>query len=404
MKMKTSMVGLDAAIGQRLLESIHSKKRVSGYTHEFYRYPARFAPEFVRTVIEAFSNPGDTVLDPFMGGGTTVVEGLSLGRRVVGVDLNGLAIFIARVKSTPLSTSELNYTHQFAQKLLNKPFRIKRIRGVSRTVEYFKNTPWWIRNSTLAILAEIDTVPNKKVYNFLRCALLKTSQWALDCRDVIPTSKEFFGKFCDNIFEMCKCMEDYKTALHTAEVPLNNHFTKYRRIIHRSAIGVDEDKRIPSSWLPAKLVVTSPPYPGVHVLYHRWQVRGRRETPAPFGILGIPDGHGPSYFTFSGRYPHRPGRYFEVLTSAYRSIANLLTQDSLVVQLISFADPNSQLKRFLEAMTIAGFEEYQQKELGLVDEGRIVRSVPGRKWYTHLREDLPAGKELLLLHRLRELR
>jgi len=55
-------------------------------------------------------------------------------------------------------------------------------------------------------------------------------------------------------------------------------------------------------------------------------------------------------------------------------------------------------------MAIAGFEEYQQKELGLVDEGRIVRSVPGRKWYTHLGEDLPAGKELLLLHRLRELR
>ena len=32
---------------------------------------------------------------------------------------------------------------------------------------------------------------------------------------------------------------------------------------------------------PADLVVTSPPYPGIHMLYHRWQVDGRKETDAP---------------------------------------------------------------------------------------------------------------------------
>jgi hypothetical protein len=40
----------------------------------------------------------------------------------------------------------------------------------------------------------------------------------------------------------------------------------------------------------AKLIVTSPPYPGVHVLYHRWHVDGRRETPAPYWIAGCNDG------------------------------------------------------------------------------------------------------------------
>ena len=42
---------------------------VSGLTHCFYRYPARFSPLFVASAIEAFSQPGDTVLDPDMGGG-----------------------------------------------------------------------------------------------------------------------------------------------------------------------------------------------------------------------------------------------------------------------------------------------------------------------------------------------
>ena len=35
---------------------------VSGLTHRFYRYPARFSPMFAATAIEEFSTPGDLVL------------------------------------------------------------------------------------------------------------------------------------------------------------------------------------------------------------------------------------------------------------------------------------------------------------------------------------------------------
>ncbi len=67
---------------------------VEGYTHNFYRYPARFSPVFVRQTIETLTNPGDLVIDPFVGGGTTVVEALALGRRRVGADISSLATFI----------------------------------------------------------------------------------------------------------------------------------------------------------------------------------------------------------------------------------------------------------------------------------------------------------------------
>jgi hypothetical protein len=76
---------------------------VSGFTHNFYRYPARFSPKFVRSVIEKFSNPGDLVADPFMGGGTTLVECLALGRESIGFDISSLATFIAEVKTAVYS-------------------------------------------------------------------------------------------------------------------------------------------------------------------------------------------------------------------------------------------------------------------------------------------------------------
>ena len=73
----------------------------AGKTHNFYHYPARFSPEFARAVIARFSRPGDIVLDPFMGGGTAIVEGLALGRRMIGVDINTLARFLAEVRTAP---------------------------------------------------------------------------------------------------------------------------------------------------------------------------------------------------------------------------------------------------------------------------------------------------------------
>jgi DNA modification methylase len=79
---------------------------VSGLTHTFYRYPARFSPKFAAAAIEAFSRPGDLVLAPYMGGATTIVESIARGRRAVGCDLNSLAVFIARAKTSILSADD----------------------------------------------------------------------------------------------------------------------------------------------------------------------------------------------------------------------------------------------------------------------------------------------------------
>src|SRR6187399_1710425 len=98
----------DMAAGWRaiLRSAALDRSPVSGLTHRFYRYPARFSPRFARTVIQLFCAPGDLVLDPYMGGGTTVVEALACGREVVGNDINSLAVFLARVKTTPLSRDD----------------------------------------------------------------------------------------------------------------------------------------------------------------------------------------------------------------------------------------------------------------------------------------------------------
>ena len=67
--------------------------------HNIFRFPAKFHPPVVRELIERFSSPGDTILDPFCGSGTTLIEALIAGRAAVGTDVDPLSVLISRGKT-----------------------------------------------------------------------------------------------------------------------------------------------------------------------------------------------------------------------------------------------------------------------------------------------------------------
>ena len=70
------------------------------HVHGFHTYPARMHPLTAARLVEALSPPRGTVLDPFCGSGTVLVEAMIAGRRVIGTDLNPLAVRLARLKTT----------------------------------------------------------------------------------------------------------------------------------------------------------------------------------------------------------------------------------------------------------------------------------------------------------------
>ena len=72
-----------------------------------------------------------------------------------------------------------------------------------------------------------------------------------------------------------------------------------------------------------RLVLTSPPYPGVHVLYHRWQVDGRKEAPLPFMIANKLDGAVSSYYTMGDRKYPELKTYFDNIRATMSSVAAL---------------------------------------------------------------------------------
>jgi hypothetical protein len=72
------------------------------HVHGFHTYPARMHPATASRLVHAVSGDGATVLDPFCGSGTVLVEAMIAGRRAIGTDLNPLAVRLARIKTSML--------------------------------------------------------------------------------------------------------------------------------------------------------------------------------------------------------------------------------------------------------------------------------------------------------------
>ncbi|MDB4993171.1 MAG: hypothetical protein JWM74_603 [Myxococcaceae bacterium] len=86
--------------------STEDEDRARAHVHGFHTYPARMHPDTASALVRSFAPPRGRVLDPFCGSGTVLVEGMILGRDVVGTDLNPLAIMLARWKTSPPSEAE----------------------------------------------------------------------------------------------------------------------------------------------------------------------------------------------------------------------------------------------------------------------------------------------------------
>jgi DNA modification methylase len=373
-----------------LAEAALDRTPVSGWTHNFYRYPARFSPRFAATAIECFSQPNDLVLDPYMGGGTAIVESIVSGRNVIGNDLNSLASFVAKVKVTLLSLDEMicikrwatrevpSFGYHYPSEDLLDFIDADKIKNMSLARARF------IKKAVAAALSSILDLPTENARNFARCALLRVGQWALDGRERHTPLSDFRSKLTLTTEEMLESIKKFgerarENGAHATILNMN------ASLLNKASIFQNGGRK-------AALAVTSPPYPGVHVLYHRWQVDGRRETPAPYWIAGCNDGRGASFYNFGDRREAAADTYFTNSLITLQAIRCVIRDGGHMVQMLAFNRPDEQLPRYLENMERAGFAEARIKE------SRIWREVPHRKWHASLTGKTHSSNEVVLVH------
>jgi hypothetical protein len=315
------------------------------------------------------------------------------------VDISPLAEFVANVKTTIYSEAELDRLDAWAA-------RVAGAVGIRKSSVYFADyadlgyykhldhpSRWRLRKVIEQGLASAIRLASPRLQSFGRCVLLRTAQWALDGRRKLPSVEEFRDALANNANEMVAGARALRAAVRRNEGKRPEIL-----VINRSAAGLEDDDRLSGRPAP-KLVLTSPPYPGVHVLYHRWQVDGRKEAPLPFLIANKLDGAGSSYYTMGDRKFPELKTYFDNIRATMASVAALADPHTVVVQMVAFSDPSWQLPRYLDTMMDAGLQEIFLPMLKDEPDGRLWREVPGRRWYSDQRGQTPGSREVVLIHR-----
>ncbi len=143
--------------GQRFLFISYDQTRGS---HGLHKYPAKFFPELPRWLIQKYTKPGNIILDPFMGSGTSNVEAMLLGRHSVGIDVDPFAKFLTKVKTTKLDVEELEDSTDFILNSLVK-YDPKKIKGTDLPTFPYRDN--WFDKEILFELAYIKkSIMNSK--------------------------------------------------------------------------------------------------------------------------------------------------------------------------------------------------------------------------------------------------
>ncbi|MBN2092191.1 site-specific DNA-methyltransferase [candidate division KSB1 bacterium] len=282
---------------QRLTDALKSDldfhHRASNYaSHNFHSFPAKFPPQLPQKFIESLTKPGDVVLDPIAGSGTTILEAFISNRRAVGFDIDPLAIKLARVKTAPLDKKRVA---EYAKSIYKNSWQMLQdhhenlsslllSRFDAKTREFLDY--WFLPQTQIelgALLYQINQIQEEEIRNFFEVifsSIIITKSGgvslALDLGHTRPhKTKVLFDKQGNIIYgesEKHKITKIVRLPLEEFKKKFHQNFnslveSRYERYKTEVQYGDAQNLALPDASID--LIVTSPPYASNAIDYMR---------------------------------------------------------------------------------------------------------------------------------------
>lgn len=241
--------------------------------HRIFLYPAMMVTEVQQNLIKIIKDykPGyKTLIDPFVGGGTSIMAGLYNGIDCYGQDINPLSILLCQVKTTKYRTEKLrNYLTQIKEKA-------NKVKNETFEYEFNKIEKWFTPNriQQLAlirscILSEVNELKYRKFFWVIFAEVVR-----LGSNSRLSTYK-LHSRTQEDISNRALYHDSIKTFIDKANVAIVDYQSHKDKINSQSNpkgkfFLKDSTKKIKKLNCGYDLLVTSPPY-------------GDNQTTVPYG-------------------------------------------------------------------------------------------------------------------------
>ncbi|HEY2404361.1 MAG TPA: DNA methyltransferase [Polyangiaceae bacterium] len=232
------------------------------HVHGFHSYPARLHPQTASRLIRGFSKADATLLDPFCGSGTVLVEARLLGRKAYGVDANPLAIELALLKCHGISSDSANALQDAAkavaahadERRLKKLGPTRRYEAADREL-YDAHVLLELDGLRDGVLRLESSEIRRALWLVLSATLTKVSRRRGDSA-AGKAPKRLAGGFTIRFFvskteELARRLLDYAARLPARAPHIKCAAGDARSLVQVRTAEID-------------LIVSSPPYPGVY--------------------------------------------------------------------------------------------------------------------------------------------
>jgi len=235
------------------------------HVHRLHPYHGKFIPQLVEVLLDRCLTPGDHVLDPFAGSGTTLVQALESGLDATGVDIAAFNCLLMRVKTAPYDLAELGEElRDVAARVESLPRRGRRASGYLRR--------WYAPRATAELLAFRELIPEYRHSDVLRVILSRAARSARRAAhfDLEAPKEPQRGEYwCHKHRRECRPVESAAGFLRRYTLDTLARIEEFARVrdAEREAAVLHGDGREVELAGPYDGILTSPPYPGL-IDYH----------------------------------------------------------------------------------------------------------------------------------------
>jgi len=278
------------------------------HVHRLHPYLGKFIPQLAEVFLRKYFVRGQTVLDPFCGSGTTLVQANELGINAVGYDISAFNVLLSRAKTAEYDlnrmekeiTDILRKTHDSTQ--LN-PAQVnldgKRLRhlDMSKTDSEYLRT-WFAPTALKELLTYryfIETA-DYEYQDLLKIILSRsarsarlTTHYDLD----FPKKPQLVSYYCYKHRRQCSPTTSAYKFIHRYSLDTIKRIKEFSKLRTEAKISVYNEDSRKSSFPEIDGVITSPPYVGLidyheqHVYaYHLFGLRDRRELEIGAAVNG----------------------------------------------------------------------------------------------------------------------